>query len=152
MTQTNAADRKQVRAAEKAAAIAERERGEVVVEMMATPQRRRYVWEKLAAAGIFSTTFSTDPVQMAFNEGQRNQGLVLLNDVIQYCPEQFILAMREANGRRTADDTIDANRDAGERRNGEDHNGRDQRPASNPDSDDAAGQDGDGHVNGQVVD
>ena len=152
MTQTNAADRKQIRAAEKAAAIAERERGEVVVEMMATTPRRRYVWEKLAAAGIFSTTFSTDPVQMAFNEGQRNQGLVLLNDVIQYCPEQFILAMREANGRRTADDTITANRDAGERRNGEGHNGRDQRPASNPDSDDAAGQDGDGHVNGQVVD
>ena len=57
---------------------------------MATPQRRRYVWEKLATAGIFQSTFSTDPLQMAFNEGQRNAGLVLLNDVIQYCPEQFI--------------------------------------------------------------
>ena len=149
MTQTNAADRKQIRAAEKAAAIAERERGEVVVEMMATTPRRRYVWEKLAAAGIFSTTFSTDPVQMAFNEGQRNQGLVLLNDVIQYCPEQFILSMREANGRRTDDDTINAANN-GQRRSSEEP-GRELEGLSSagdgPEDDD--GHEDHGHVNGQ---
>ena len=126
MAEYNAADRKAIRAAEKAAAIAERQHAEVVVESMATPQRRRYVWEKLAAAGIFATTFSTDPLQMAFNEGQRNAGLILLNDVIENCPEQFILAMRESNARRTSDASRpdhDRTADTGERPSGEDGDG-----------------------------
>jgi hypothetical protein len=127
MTEFNASDRKSIRAAEKAAAIAERERAEVVVESMATGPRRKYVWDKLAAAGIFQSTFSTDPLQMAFNEGQRNQGLVLLNDVIQYCPEQFILAMRESNGRRDSDA---ASRDNGQRSGDQDGDGGDQGSAS----------------------
>ena len=63
---------------------------------------------------------------MAFNEGERNAGIKLLNDIIQYCPEQFIEAMREANGRRTIDN---ASRDTGQRRDGEDGDGRDQGPA-----------------------
>ena len=104
MAEYDASNRKHIRAAEKAAAIAERERAEVVVEMMATVPRRRYVWEKLADAHIFSTTFSTDPIQMAFNEGQRNQGLALLDEIIRSCPDQFILAMRESNARRTESD------------------------------------------------
>ena len=133
MTEYNASDRKSIRAAEKTSAIAERERGEVVVEMMATQARRRYVWEKLGAAGIFSTTFSTDPGQMAFNEGQRNQGLVLLNDIIQYCPEQFIEAMREFNGRRTSSDAT-ARGNLGERPSGEDTGGDDSGPGSEGDS------------------
>ena len=125
MTDFNASDRKAIRAAEKAAAIAERQHREVVIESMATPQRRRYVWEKLAAAGIFATTFSTDPLQMAFNEGQRNAGLILLNDVIENCPEQFILAMRESNERRSRSDTSGRDRtaDTGERPSGEDGDG-----------------------------
>ena len=101
MVDYNASDRKHIRAAEKAAATAEAQRSEVVVESMATVPRRRYVWDKLADCGIFRTTFSPDPLQMAFNEGQRNQGLVLLNDIIEHCPDQFIQAMKEHNERRS---------------------------------------------------
>lgn len=125
MTEYNAADRKQIRAAEKASAIAEAQRAEVIVESMSTVPRRRYVWEKLADCGIFRTTFSTDPMQMAFNEGQRNAGLTLLNDIIQYCPEQFIQAMRESNGRRSTD-SASARSPDGERSSGEDAGGDDQ--------------------------
>jgi hypothetical protein len=118
MAEYNAADRKAIRAAEKAAATAEAQRAEVIVESMATVPRRRYVWDKLADCGIFRTTFSTDPLQMAFNEGQRNAGLTLLNDIIQYCPEQFIQAMREHNGRRSTDIPTAGSTD-GERPDGE---------------------------------
>jgi len=121
MTEYNASDRKQIRAAEKDAAIADRSRGEVIVSLMSTEPGRRYVWDKLAYAGIFATTFSTDPIQMAFNEGQRNQGLLFLNDVIEYCPDMYILAMREANGRRTSTSP----RSAGERPDSEDADGGD---------------------------
>lgn len=120
-------DRKSVRAAEKAAARTDRERGEVVTALMATQPGRKYVWDKLGEAGIFHSVFSTEPLQMAFNEGQRNQGLLLLNEVIQWCPEQFIQAMREANGRRTSD--------AGQQRAGSNGNGRDQGSTGEPNLD-----------------
>ena len=149
MTQTNAADRKQVRAAEKAAAIAERERGEVVVEMMATPQRRRYVWDKLTESRMFETTYNDDPGRMAYLEGFRAAGIALMMDVMQYCPDQFILAMREANGRRTVDDTINAANN-GQRRSSEEP-GRELEGLSSagdgPEDDD--GHEDHGHVNGQ---
>ena len=152
MTQTNAADRKQVRAAEKAAAIAERERGEVVVEMMATPQRRRYVWDKLTESRMFETTYNDDPGRMAYLEGFRAAGIALMMDVMQYCPDQFILAMREANGRRTESDTIANARtsagpgDTGERTRGEEP-GRELE--DQPDS--FAGPEDTGHFNGKAV-
>ena len=98
----NTSDRKSVRAAEKASAIIDRQRGEVLTHLMDTGPGREWAWNKLAEAHIFATTFSTDPVQMAYNEGQRNQGLTLLNDIIQWCPDQFILAMREQNERSTS--------------------------------------------------
>ena len=101
MAEYNAADRKHIRAAEKAAAIAERQHAEVVVEMMATPQRRRYIWEKLAEAHVFSVPFYSDSGQMYFSEGERNAGTKLLADIMECCPEQFILAMREHNERIT---------------------------------------------------
>lgn len=124
----NTSDRKSIRAAEKAAALADKQRGEVVVNLMSTIPGRKYIWDKLSVAGIFATTFSTDALQMSFNEGQRNQGLVLLNDVIEYCPEQFIEAMREANGRRSESSTADSagpasESDGGERSSGEDAGG-----------------------------
>ena len=129
----NTADRKSVRAAEKAADRADRARGEIITSIMSTTPGRAFFWDKLSAAGIFTTTFSSDPIQMAFNEGQRNQGLLLLNDIIQWCPEQFILAMREFNGRRTSDA---AGSDAGQRSDREDGNGRDQGSAVDADGDD----------------
>ena len=108
MIQTNAADRKQVRAAEKAASEADRDRGEVVVNLMKTKQGRRYVWDKLVEARIFETTYNDDPGRMAYLEGFRAAGIAMLMEVTQFCPDQFILAMREANGRRTESDVIAA--------------------------------------------
>ena len=126
MAEYNAADRKHIRAAEKAAAIAERQHREVVVEMMATPQRRRYIWEKLAEAHVFSVPFYSDSGQMYFSEGERNAGTKLLADIMECCPEQFILAMRESNARRTSDASRpdhDRTADTGERPSGEDGDG-----------------------------
>lgn len=95
----NAADRKDVRAAEKAARIAERERQDTVRGLCASASGRRYVWDKFSLAGIFVAVPPTDALQMAFAEGVRAQGLALLDDVITACPEQFIRMMQEANER-----------------------------------------------------
>lgn len=130
MTQFNAADRKSIRAAEKAAKIVDANNQTVVVAIMSTEAGRRYIWDKLTLANLFSTTFSTDTMQMAFNEGNRNQGLLLLNDIIEWCPEEFIQAMREANGRRNQSA-------AGQRTGVENGDGRDQESTGDAAGDDA---------------
>lgn len=101
----NAADRKAIRVKEKAARLAERERGDVIRNLMSTTHGRRYLWDKLGEAHVFATSFSSDPLAMAFNEGERNFGLRLLNEITRWCPEQFIQAMRESNERHISDDS-----------------------------------------------
>ena len=124
MTQTNAADRKSIRAAEKAAALLEQAEREVTISIMSTGPGRAYMWRRLEAARVFSTTYSDDTHRMAFQEGERNAGLQLLNSLMQFCPDLFILAMREANERRTADLTH-ADRAAAAEHLGSEGTGRD---------------------------
>ena len=95
-------NRASIRKAEKAARHAERERRDVIVNLMNSASGRRYIYNKLSDAMIFQTTFSTNALQMAFNEGNRNNGLKLLSDLMQHCPDQYILMMREENARSTA--------------------------------------------------
>ncbi len=99
----NAASRKDIRRKEKEARQEEKNRGVVIIDIMSTRTGRNYTWDQLACAHVFSTSFSPDPLQMAFSEGERNSGLRLLNDIIEWCPEQFIQMMREQNERRTHD-------------------------------------------------
>jgi hypothetical protein len=61
---------------------------------------------------IFSTTFTPSPTSAAFNEGQRNVGLRLLNDIMSACPDHYVLMMRERNERDAARDTRSDARDA----------------------------------------
>ena len=91
--------RKSVRAKEKAARQADRTRGEVIIAFMSQPTGRSYIWEQLTLCHVFSTSFNRDALAMAFSEGERNYGLRLLDDILQWCPDQFILMMREVNGR-----------------------------------------------------
>ena len=95
----NAADRKSIRRKEKAARLADVQRREVIANVMSTSFGRQWIWDLLASCHIFATTFTTDPQQTAFQEGQRNVGLSLLADIMAYCPDQYIQAMRESNER-----------------------------------------------------
>jgi hypothetical protein len=109
----NAASRKEIRRKEKDARLAEKTRGGVTIDLMSTKNGRGYVWDQLAAAHVFSTSYSPDALQMAFAEGERNSGLRLLNDIIEWCPEQFIQMMREQNERSTIDHRDAGNDDGG---------------------------------------
>lgn len=107
----NTADRKAIRAKEKRARLDEENDKQVLTALMSTYGGRAYVWRRLEYANVFSTVYNESPARMAFNEGIRNAGLELLNAVMSCAPDQFIQAMREANGRRTDRDTIDRNDD-----------------------------------------
>jgi hypothetical protein len=108
----NAASRKDIRRKEKESRIADRERAGVILSVMATRAGRGWAWDRLAEAHVFSTSYSPDALQMAFAEGERNAGLRLLNDIIEWCPEQFIQMMREQNERRDLNPDPDAGTDA----------------------------------------
>lgn len=99
MNQLNAANRKDVRRAEKASAVADRQRLDNLRLLMSTPGGRLYIWGELSAAHIFQTSFAPDPIQMAFLEGERNMGLRLLNDILEADADQFIILWREQRAR-----------------------------------------------------
>ena len=121
----NAGDRKHIRQQEKASKQAEASAGEVIRSLMSTITGRAWMYGRLESAHIFSASFSTDPHLTAFREGERNQGLMLLNDIMRHCPDAYILMTREANDRYSAS----------ERTRSPDGDGRDSEP-----SDDATGR------------
>jgi hypothetical protein len=97
----NTSDRKSVRAAEKAAERDERNRGEVVIALAGTEAGRKYIWDSLESAHLFAIPYPSDPHMAYFILGQRNQGQQLLDDILHWCPDQFLQMTREANGRRS---------------------------------------------------
>lgn len=99
---SNAGERKDVRALEKLAKQTERQRLEVTVMIMSTTPGREWMLNKLERSHIFASSMTGDPLQTAFNEGERNIGLQDLNDIMRCCPDQYILMMQERNARDAA--------------------------------------------------
>lgn len=63
--------------------------------LMGTVQGRRIVWRLLTQAGVFRTTFRPDSGEMAFLEGNRNMGLLLINEVHSLCPDKYQVMAKE---------------------------------------------------------
>lgn len=128
----NAADRKSIRAAEKAARIAARQRYDVITQIMSTSYGRAWLWDHLSSARIFCTTHvAGDPNASAFQEGRRSLGLELFADILAACPDMYIQAMREANDRHNSDDrSPDDTSAADERRRGPILDGGDSGPSA----------------------
>nr|DAK35325.1 MAG TPA: hypothetical protein [Caudoviricetes sp.]DAN93740.1 MAG TPA: hypothetical protein [Caudoviricetes sp.] len=64
--------------------------------LMRQPYGRRVVWQMLEQAGVWRSSFNTEPLAMAFAEGRRNFGLWLLDLVVRECADEYELMMREA--------------------------------------------------------
>lgn len=63
--------------------------------LMADPRGRRIVWRQLAAAGVFQSSFDPTAMTMAFNEGRRSEGLRLLAQIHELCPDLYPIMMKE---------------------------------------------------------
>lgn len=64
--------------------------------LMSSKRGRRIVHRVLEGAGVYRISFHTNALQMAFNEGNRNQGNALLAMVTTHCPERYIDLLNEA--------------------------------------------------------
>lgn len=81
-------------AAERNKARREREL-EDLLKVLSSPEGRRFVWRILSAAGIFRSSFAPDDRGTSFREGQRDIGLMVLEDVMLRKPERFVQMQQE---------------------------------------------------------
>lgn len=73
--------------------------------LMGSKRGRRIVWRQLDRAGVFRLSFNTNAMQMAFAEGNRNEGLRTLAQIHALCPELYpVMVKEQANDNRNADD------------------------------------------------
>jgi hypothetical protein len=69
-----------------------------LAEVMATADGRLWMWRRLAACGVFRSSWDPDAARMSFNEGRRDVGLQLLADINRICPDQFGPMQKENAG------------------------------------------------------
>ena len=62
--------------------------------LMKQKQGRRFIWRLLERCGNYRTSFRVNN-EMAFLEGQRNIGLILIGEIHEICPEQYPLMIKE---------------------------------------------------------
>ena len=68
--------------------------------LMSSPRGRRLVWWLLDKAGVNRTSYSNSGSAMAFNEGQRNMGLLLQAHVLEAAPDRFMEMLTEGRGKK----------------------------------------------------
>lgn len=92
----DASNRKDVRRAEKAADIAERNRINYLIAAMGTLQGRVWFHDLLTACHIFADPFTGDALREAHSKGERNVGLRIYTEIVTHCPDHFVTMMKEA--------------------------------------------------------
>ena len=131
----NAGNRKDVRTLEKEAKQQEKQRHEIVKGIMSVAAGREWMHNLLEHCHCFATSYSDVSNRMAFMEGQREVGILLLTNIMAACPDNYILMMGEANARRSS---IDARLDRKDSNGGDSGSGPDDDTSGSGD-DDAAG-------------
>lgn len=63
--------------------------------LMGHVQGRRIVWRLLRQYGVFRSSFSQNPIEMAFLEGKRNDGIKLYADILEHAPERHAEMINE---------------------------------------------------------
>jgi hypothetical protein len=75
--------------------LAQQTESDDVKWLMGNKRGRRIIWRQLEHAGVFQLSFNATAMVMAFNEGRRSEGLRVLAQIHQSCPEQYITMMQE---------------------------------------------------------
>lgn len=71
--------------------------------LMGSKRGRRITWRQLDRAGVFRLSFNTNAMQMAFAEGNRNDGLRTLAMIHALCPELYPTMIKEQSSDRHDD-------------------------------------------------
>lgn len=74
--------------------------------LMADKRGRRYVWRLLSLTRVFQSSF-TGNSHTFFNEGTRNVGLKILEDINSLCPERYLQMLQENKANESRSRTRD---------------------------------------------
>ena len=66
-----------------------------ITEVMSTAEGRRLMHKILARSGIYRCSFNGQSNATIFNEGARNQGLILLAEIQSAAPGSYITMLKE---------------------------------------------------------
>ena len=66
-----------------------------IIAVMDTHAGRRMIWRLLTHARVFTTTFNGQSNATIFREGQRNEGVWLMTQVLEANPELYLLMQKE---------------------------------------------------------
>ena len=72
----------------------------VIGDLLGTPSGRNWMYSVLMRTHFLSTSFTSDPQTMAFQEGERNIGLVLWTQIEAAAPELVSLMLSEKGNAR----------------------------------------------------
>lgn len=98
----DAGDPQQVRERRRQGRLREREEGSAVQALLSSREGRDWMHSLLEQCHVFTTSFSSDPLQMAFSEGERNIGLQLIAVIMRACPHRYNEMMQEASDVRSS--------------------------------------------------
>lgn len=62
--------------------------------LMADKRGRRFMWRLLERTGIYRSSF-TGNSETFFREGERNVGLAVMADLMDFCPERYAQMIKE---------------------------------------------------------
>ena len=65
--------------------------------MMGDKRGRRFVWRLLEKAGVYRSSF-TGNSNTFFLEGQRNMGLMIMDEIHSNCPDLYVIMLKENSG------------------------------------------------------
>jgi len=91
----NAADPGQVKAAEEKLQFGREQELNDVAWVLSAPEGRRFFERYLGLCGVFRSSFGNGNDTTNFNEGERNIGLKLLNDLNEANPQAYVDMLQE---------------------------------------------------------
>lgn len=68
--------------------------------LMSDKRGRRFVWRMLEVTGVYRTSFTGNSTTF-FNEGMRNIGLIVMNEIHEHCPELYETLIKENSNNAT---------------------------------------------------
>jgi hypothetical protein len=99
---SNGADEAQVDNATRVTQTRAQQEKADILKVMSSPEGRREYWRMLEQCGVHRSSFAGEaPIQMAFNEGQRNVGLFLEARLVKHAPSLYLQMRDEASRENT---------------------------------------------------
>jgi hypothetical protein len=77
----NASDGEQVKSRREKLKTRELQKKAALRRFISEPEGRMWMWDLLGRCGIFRSSFSSEPLVMAFNEGRRDIGTFLASEI-----------------------------------------------------------------------